>query len=46
MSFKPGYIPRFMQRVAEVNNGVEQLTAGQLVPFLIDGHNLGYLKPE
>jgi hypothetical protein len=41
-----GHVPGFLQRMAEVNNGLEDLTAGQLVPFQVDGQRLGYLKQE
>lgn len=41
-----GHIPGFLQRIAEVNNGLEDLTACQLVPFQADGQRLGYLKQE
>lgn len=41
-----GHIPGFLQRIAEVNNGLEDLTAGQLVPFQVDGQRLGYLKQD
>jgi hypothetical protein len=41
-----GAIPGFLQRVAEVNNGLEQLTSGQLVPFVIEGQQLGYLQQK
>eukprot|EP00775_Hariotina_reticulata_P008480 gene8480-8662_t len=39
-----GAVPGFLQRIAEVNNGLEQLTSGQLVPFVIEGQQLGYLQ--
>jgi hypothetical protein len=41
-----GHVPGFLQRIAEVNNGLEDLAAGQLVPFQVDGQRLGYLKQE
>lgn len=39
-----GHIPGFRQRVAEVNNGLDE--AANLMPFCVDGQHLGYLKPE
>jgi hypothetical protein len=39
-----GHIPGFLQRVAEVNNGLH--AAGELVQFCVQGQRLGWLKQE
>lgn len=41
-----GHVPGFLRVIAEVNNGLPALTSGKLVPFTIDGQQLGYLRPE
>lgn len=39
-----GLIPLFLQRVAEVNNGLGAVAS--MTPFVLDGATLGHLKPE
>eukprot|EP00879_Flechtneria_rotunda_P013380 GHRR01013970.1.p1 GENE.GHRR01013970.1~~GHRR01013970.1.p1 ORF type:complete len:379 (+),score=64.49 GHRR01013970.1:372-1508(+) len=46
MAALTGHISGFLQRIDAVNNGLNELTAGNLVPFKVDGQQLGYLKPE
>eukprot|EP00878_Enallax_costatus_P023531 GHUV01025031.1.p1 GENE.GHUV01025031.1~~GHUV01025031.1.p1 ORF type:complete len:331 (+),score=83.90 GHUV01025031.1:127-1119(+) len=41
-----GHIPGFLDRIAEVNNGLSELTERKLVPFGVDGQQLGFLKQD
>lgn len=41
-----GHIPGFLDRIAENNNGLSELSERKLVPFVVDGQQLGYLKQE
>lgn len=41
-----GHISGFLERIAEVNNGLDDLEGQRLVPFTVEGQQLGYLKQE
>ena len=46
MLIPSSHIPGYLQRIAEVNNGVQYLGTAGLLPFVVGGSPVGHVKKE